>query len=95
MADKDAYEQKLEAMLEEWQANIDKLRAQAKEASADAQLQYQKQIDDLRERREALEVKLKDIQNAQSAAWADIKAGADKAWDDMTKAMQDAWKRMT
>ncbi|MCR9113597.1 MAG: hypothetical protein NXH84_10000 [Rhodobacteraceae bacterium] len=95
MTDKEAYEQKLQARLEEWQANIDKLRAQAKEAGADAQIQYQKQIDEMREQREALEAKLKDIQNAQSAAWADIKTGADKAWDDMSKAMQDAWKRMT
>lgn len=95
MADKQAYEQKLQAKLDEWQANIDKLRAQAKQAGADAQIRYQDQIEDLRKRRDEMERKLKEIQNTQAAAWADIKAGVDKAWDDMSKAMQDAWSRMS
>lgn len=95
MSDKQAYERKLEAKLEEWQADIDKLRAKAKQAGADAQIAYQKQIDDLRKGRDEMEGKLTEIRNAQSAAWSDIKSGADKAWDDMSKAMKDAWSRMT
>lgn len=95
MTDKQSYEKKLEANLEEWQANIDKLRAQAKQASADAQIEYEKQIEALRKRRDEMEAKLSEIRDAQAAAWTDIKGGVDKAWDEMSKAMQDAWKRMS
>ncbi|HKK84828.1 MAG TPA: hypothetical protein VJ942_04815 [Roseovarius sp.] len=95
MADKDTYEKKLKAQLDEWQANIDKMRAQAEQASADAQIKYQDQINELRSQRDEMEDKLKELQNSQAAAWNDVKAGADKAWDQMTKAMQDAWKRFS
>ena len=95
MADKDTYEKKLKAQLDEWQANIDKMRAQAEQASADAQIKYQDQINELRSQRDEMEEKLKELQNSQAAAWNDVKAGADKAWDQMTKAMQDAWKRFS
>lgn len=95
MSDKEAYERKLEAKLEEWQADIDKLRAQAKEAGADAQIRYQQQIDELRKYRDDMEARLAEMREAQSAAWTDIKGGVDKAWDDMSKAMQDAWKRLS
>ncbi|MBY5986760.1 hypothetical protein [Roseovarius atlanticus] len=93
MTDKDAYTKKLEAQMKEWQANIDKLRAQAEKAQADSQIEYERQLKDLRSRRDELHEKLSELQKNQSAAWNDIKAGADKAWDDMSKAMQDAWKR--
>lgn len=95
MSDKQAYEQKLEAKLEEWQASIDKLRAEAKEKGADVQAQYEKQIDELRQYRDQMETKLAEVRETQAAAWADMKGGVDKAWDDMSKAMQDAWNRMT
>ncbi len=95
MSDKEAYERKLEAKLEEWQADIDKLRAQAKEAGADAQIRYQQQIDELRKYRDDMEARLAEMREAQSAAWTDIKGGVDKAWDDMSKAMKDAWKRLS
>ena len=95
MADKETYEKKLKAQLDEWQANIDKMRAQAEHAGADAQLKYQEQLKELRSQRDEMETKLKELQGSQSAAWNDVKAGANTAWDDMTKAMQDAWKRFT
>lgn len=95
MTDKQAYEKKLEAKLEEWQADIDKLRAKAKEAGADAQIEYEKQIDTLRKSRDDMEAKLSEMREAQTAAWEDVKRGADKAWDSMSKAMQDAWKRLS
>ena len=95
MDDKEAYQKKLQAQLDEWQANIDKLVAQAREAQADAQVRYNEEIEELRKRRDALESKLHEVQNAQAAAWSDIRAGADKAWDEMSKSMQAAWKRFS
>jgi peptidoglycan hydrolase CwlO-like protein len=52
MADKDAYVQKLHAKLDEWNAEIDKLKAKADKAEADSRVEYQKQIENLKQKRE-------------------------------------------
>lgn len=85
MDEKQAYQQKLDAKLDEWKAEIDKLRAKADGASADAKLQYDSQIEDLKKRRDEMEQQLEKLRNAN--------AGADKAWDTMSDAMKDAWRR--
>ncbi|SEL59509.1 hypothetical protein SAMN05443999_106176 [Roseovarius azorensis] len=93
MDDKQVYQQKLEAKLKEWRADIDKLQAKVDGAQADARLKYREQLEDLEERRKEIEAQLHKLRDAQSAAWSDIRAGADKAWESMSKAMQDAWGR--
>lgn len=51
MSERDAYLKKLEAKLEEWDAEIDKLQAKAKGAEADTQRQYEDQLNELRTKR--------------------------------------------
>ena len=43
---------KLQAQLDEWSAEIDKLKAKADKAEADAQLEYYKEIEELRSMQE-------------------------------------------
>ncbi|KHE91831.1 MAG: hypothetical protein K8F52_03055 [Candidatus Scalindua rubra] len=43
MDDKELYQQKKQAQLDEWKAEIDKLKAKASGASADVQLEMNKQ----------------------------------------------------
>ena len=50
----DAYRQKVEAKLDEYQAKVDGARARLKGASADARLDAEKQLDDLRCQRRRL-----------------------------------------
>lgn len=95
MSDKQIYEKKLEAKLDEWQAEIDKLRAKAAQASAGAEEAYQQEIKDLRSQRDAVHSKLHDVQAASSDAWMDVKKGADAAWDSMSDAMKTAWQRFS
>ena len=47
MTDKEAYLQKLQAKLDEWEADIQVLKAKASGANADAQIQLNKQIREL------------------------------------------------
>ena len=83
--DKETYQKKLHAQLDQWKAEIDKLQAQSREASADMQIKYQDQIKELRE--------YDKIEAASIEAWKDFKTGADEAWDNMSKAMKSAWGR--
>ena len=93
MDEKTAYRRKLEARLDQWRAEIDKLRARAVEAGADASLEYRKQIDRLHGRQEAARDRLKEIDEASGEAWKDLRAGLEKAWDDLESAVSQARKR--
>lgn len=93
MTDKDAYVQKAKARLDQWNADIDKLKAQAAEASADARIEYEKQIAELRAQRDTFEEKLKEIRNANEDAWRDMSAGFEQAWKNMSAAFEQAMTR--
>lgn len=93
MSMKDAYEQKLQAQLDEWGAEIDKLKAKADNAEADAQLEYYKQIEELRSMQETATNKLAELKDAGDDAWEDLKAGIDSAWDSLGNALKSATSR--
>lgn len=80
---KKLYEQKIAAQLAEWRADIDKLQAKAKGASADARLKYAKQIDKLEVKYSEGRSKLKEIAESTEEAWESLKDGADSLWDTM------------
>lgn len=93
MSMKQAYEQKLRAQLDEWKAEIDRLKARADSAEAESQLEYYKQIEDLRTRQEAARVKLEELENAGEDAWEDLKAGLENAWNELGEAVRTASSR--
>lgn len=92
--EREAYRQKFESQLKQWNAEIEKLQAKAAEASADAKLEYERQIDDLRAKQQEAREKLDELQQAQGEAWKELKSGMDKAWDDMTQAMKRASEKL-
>lgn len=91
MSNRDAYVEKLKAQLDQWNAEIDKLEAKGRELQADAQVSYNKRLEDLRIRRDAAAAKLKEIQEAGESAWEDLKAGTEMAWDSLREAVSSAW----
>lgn len=90
MPNKEAYREKLEAQMREWSAKIDLLKARADQAKAEAKIEYNKGIEDLLRRKEALQAKISDLQHASDAAWKDIKAGTERAAADLSDALQRA-----
>ena len=93
MSMKKAYEQKLQAQLDEWRAEIDRLKAKADSAKADAQIEYYKDIEELRSMQEAAANKLAQLKNVSDEAWDDLKAGIDSAWDALGNALKSAASR--
>lgn len=93
MSMKEAYERKLQAQLDEWNAEIDNLKARADKAEADAQLKYYKQIEELRQQQQAAQVKLSELRQSSEDAWEDLKAGVESAWDSFGKAVKSASSR--
>ncbi len=93
MSMKEDYEKKLQSQLDEWSAEIDKLKAKADAAEADAQLKYYKQIEELRSMQAAANDKLDQLKEAGDDAWEDLKAGIDSAWDSLSSAVKSATSR--
>ena len=90
MNEKELYQQKKQAQLDVWKAEVDKLKAKASGASADAQLELNKQIEVLEGKIEEGKTKLAEIAGASEDAWESIKEGAESAWDSMKSAFCDA-----
>ena len=90
MNEKELYQQKKQAQLDEWKAEVDKLKAQASGASADAQLELNKQIEALEGKVEEGKTKLAKIADASEDAWESMKEGVESAWDSMKSAFSDA-----
>ncbi|GHC23508.1 MULTISPECIES: coiled coil domain-containing protein [Aidingimonas] len=93
MSNREAYEQKLQAKLDEWQAEIDKLRARAKSNEADARIEREEEADRLEAKREEVRQKLDELRNSSDDAWDDIKDGAERAWDSLSASFEKARSR--
>ena len=93
MPDKDAYVQKLHARLDEWNAEIDRLKAKVDKAEAEARLEYQKEVEILQQRSQEVEKKLAEVRQAGEGAWEDLKSGIQSAWDSMEEALKSARSR--
>jgi phosphoenolpyruvate synthase/pyruvate phosphate dikinase len=87
---KDTYVEKLKARLDEWNADLDKLHAKAREATADQKLQFEKQMESVRARKDEVKQKLSEIQSAGENAWEQVKEGTDDAWNRLKEAVSKA-----
>lgn len=83
MNDKELYKQKFQAQLDEWTADIDKLKAKAQEAKVDAQLDLNKLIAELEAKAQVATTKLTELSDASEEAWDATKAGAETVWDSV------------
>jgi predicted nucleic acid-binding Zn-ribbon protein len=90
---KEAYVQKLHAKIDEWNADFDRLKAKADQVEADSRIEYQKQIQALKSKRDDIEKKVSEISRSGEDAWEDLKAGADLAWEAMSEALKSATSR--
>jgi hypothetical protein len=93
MSIKESYVKKIEAQLAEWKVEIDKLKAKADKAEADAQIQYYKQIEDIRVKQEAARKKLDELKEAGEDAYEDLKAGLDNTLKILGSAVESAISR--
>jgi hypothetical protein len=85
-----AYEERLDAQLEEWNAEIALLKARADKAKAEVKIEYYKTIEALQHKQGEARTKLLELKNAGDEAWEDLKSGAEKAWDEVKAAFQSA-----
>lgn len=93
MNSRDEYVRKMQAKLEEWNAEIDVLSAKADEVKADVKHEYAEQIESLKVKQTAAKQKIEELQLTGEVAWEDLKAGAELAWGAISEAIDSAKSR--
>lgn len=91
---KNTYLEKLEARKQDLGADLKKLEARVRAFQADAKLEYVELIDDLEERKDRLEKKLNNLQDAGSDSWEELKNGAEEALSTLIASMTEAKERV-
>ena len=89
-----AYEEKLDAQLKEWSAQIALFKARADKAKAEAKIEYYKTIETLQHGQDKARVKLHELKNAGDEAWEDLKTGTEKAWAEVKAAFHSAVSKL-
>jgi|AMWB02.1.fsa_nt_gi DNA anti-recombination protein RmuC len=87
MTIKQAFQQKLEAQLKEWDDKFDELKAKGQEAKAEIRADIEKQIESLSDKREAAQAKILELRRHTEDAWEDLKTDAEKTWEEMREAL--------
>jgi chromosome segregation ATPase len=90
MSKRDDYVEKLKGQLDQWNAEVAKWEAKAKQAQSGVRVEYEKQLKDLRRQRDEALEQMKRVQAATGDAWVDLVRGADDAWARMREALEKA-----
>ena len=90
MDDRELYNKKMQARLDEWRAEIIRLKARGSGASADVQLDINRQVRLLEHNVEEGKAKLSELASAGEDAWESIKEGVESAWDSLKSGVADA-----
>lgn len=93
MDDKKAYEKKQQAQLDEWAAEIDKLKAKAERADAEARIKISEELKDVEAMRKKAEDKFSELQSSSDDAWKDVKQGFDEASRSLASSLESAASR--
>jgi archaellum component FlaC len=90
---KEAYEKKLEAQLDEWSAEIEKLKAKAEKAGADAQINYHRHIEELQSMQEGVSKKLGELKSTSDDAWEGIREDIEELGRSLGNTLKSAISR--
>jgi len=94
MSDKELYQQKLQAQLDEWKAEVDKLQAKASEASAAAQLEINEHISALESEIDEGRAKLAEVAAMGEEAWESVKEGVESSWGALKSTFSEVISRL-
>ena len=86
MTNRDEYVQKLKAQLDQWNTQLAACESAAREATAEARIELEKQAGIMKSRLDDMVFRMELLKGASTDAWQEIARGADEA----RKAMQDA-----
>jgi len=91
--EKKAYQEKMEASIQQLNAEIEKLEGKAKSYQADAKIQANRALASLKERKDQLASKLEEMKASSGDSWKDFQGNLNKAYEDIKTAITNAASR--
>ncbi len=82
---KEEYQKKISAELDELQKKIDELKSKAQASASEARAKINEEIADLQKKAGDLKKKLSGLGTATGKAWEDLKSEVDKGIDELKK----------
>ena len=79
MTTKEAYLKKAHAKLDEWNADLDKMKAKLSAADAEVKIKLNDTVKKLEAQRDEMKQKLAELESASEDAWEDIRDGMEAA----------------
>ena len=89
MTNRDEYVEKLKAQLDLWNTQMATWESAAREATAEAKIDLEKQVGIMRSRLDDMVFRMELLKGASADAWQEIARGADES----RKTMQDAFEK--
>ena len=93
MKEKRTYQEQFKKKLKELSESLAELTFKAEQFQDDATLEFEEQVESLRDKQHKVREKLEELEEASDEAWEDIKDGIDHAWLDLKKSFDSAWSR--
>jgi len=94
MSEKAAFLEKARAHLEVWKADVEKLRAKAAVAAADARPKIEGEIKHLEAKIDEGKAKLAEVARTSEEAWGPLKGGMQSAWESLRAGFEEAVEKL-
>ena len=85
-----AFREETDTKLTEYKNKIDQLQAEAEKLGGDAKAKAEQQLTALRQKRDAVSEKIKELGSSSEGAWEQIKSGIEAALEDLGNAYKKA-----
>jgi len=82
LKDRKAYEDKLHEQLVGWEADIEALKAKAKDVGVDGMMAYDRTMEALKHKHEEAGVHFRQLKAAGDETWEHVKEGTEKVWSE-------------
>jgi len=93
MSKREAYQQKLEAQIEEKKADLDKLKAKAKQRMADGKITVYEKIEAMEKQLEQFKGRLHELKKANDNRWEALKDGMESSWHTLSASVKKAFSK--
>lgn len=88
---RDAYRQKYEAELKQWEAKLAQLKAQSQKWSADAKLSLTPHVEKCDSTMNAAKAKFQRMEAVAEDKWEEFKGDLDRGWEDVKANIEGAY----
>lgn len=86
---REAYLDRVEAQIKEWDADFEKMKAKAQIASAEARIEYYNKVEGLKARSDQFKTEFARVKESSGEAWEELKGGLDKAYNELSSTFSD------